>query len=231
MVKQQSADAARGEAGPSATSQPALVLAAAKQAPMKADEAKVAAVARPPARNEPAQPGKADVPSPKPARAWVVELKANVQVTVDIESLNGDDICDKMADQVVLILDNSSLYRISHSGADRITRLPPKRLSLPLGPDRRPAWLVERLARIMLDGVSDVRVILKPEWEVQIFDTVLAKIGNDPDFSKTRYLVSARFETSGSAGQIVFVVGDVTRRPLDVGQPSASLAAGQERIP
>ena len=124
MVKQQSADAARGEAGPSATSQPALVLAAAKQAPMKADEAKVAAVARPPARNEPAQPGKADVPSPKPARAWVVELKANVQVTVDIESLNGDDICDKMADQVVLILDNSlSMSAAGGPGKAFATRL------------------------------------------------------------------------------------------------------------
>lgn len=215
-----------GETG-LAASQPACAIVTAKQEPERS-ELKKFAESQPAVKATAAQTDKAESPSPKPARPWVVEVKANVQVAVDIDALSGDDICDKMADEIILILDNATLYRLSHSGADRIHRLPPKRLSMPLGPDRRPDWLVERLTRVMLGQAADVRVILKPEWEVQIFNGVLDKVGGEPDFAKTRYEVSAKLEATGSGQErIVFVVGNITRRAFEAepDKAKASLAA------
>jgi len=185
-----------------------------RAAPARTDQPIAAKSQVPAAAPEPVAATKEPLAKP-PARPWVVDLKSNVQLVVDTSRLSAEDVCSTLAEAVIVLIDENLFFRLTFSGgSEKMLGLPRKRLTMVLGPDSRPDWLMERLKSASIRPEADVRALLNSTYEGQIYAGVLGAIQDDPKFSKTNYSVEAMFDVA-EGHQVIFKVTKITPRPLE----------------
>lgn len=149
---------------------------------------------------------------PKPVKPVVIQLRANVQVTVEWAGVDADSLCASLGEEVILVC-GRSLYRLTPDNSEAIPRLPKSRLCMILSGELCPSWVAQHLSRAsLIPRNATLYVIIRPEWTVRIHNTVLENLGDRSAFEQTFYDVTSRLESGDQ--DLRFTVVKIDRRPF-----------------